>query len=125
MNFDPYKVLGVERTATYAEIKAAHRAMAKQYHPDMGGDEEQFAKVNLACTSPHKEVESRNEYDRTGECWLGYAGQHDERCDRGAFLVGMICGIIEKCQQDGINPSTIDLMGTLRATLLQKISEAQ
>ena len=31
---DPYRVLGVGREATSAEVKAAHRRLAKRYHPD-------------------------------------------------------------------------------------------
>lgn len=31
---DPYSVLGVARTATAAEIRAAYRALVAQYHPD-------------------------------------------------------------------------------------------
>ncbi|MET1231404.1 MAG: DnaJ domain-containing protein [Candidatus Limnocylindrales bacterium] len=31
---DPYRVLGVSRDATNAEVKAAHRRLAKRYHPD-------------------------------------------------------------------------------------------
>jgi hypothetical protein len=31
---DPYVVLGVSRTATDAEIRAAYRALVAQYHPD-------------------------------------------------------------------------------------------
>ena len=31
---DPYKALGVARGATKAEIKAAHRKLAKRHHPD-------------------------------------------------------------------------------------------
>lgn len=31
---DPYKVLGLEPTATAAEIKAAYRRLASLYHPD-------------------------------------------------------------------------------------------
>ncbi len=31
---DPYKVLGIERTATDDEVKAAYRGLVKKYHPD-------------------------------------------------------------------------------------------
>ena len=31
---DPYRVLGVSREATMAEVKAAHRRLAKRFHPD-------------------------------------------------------------------------------------------
>ena len=52
MNDDPYKVLGVEKTATQAEIKKAYRKLARQYHPDANpGDkeaEEKFKEANQA-----------------------------------------------------------------------------
>ena len=31
---DPYEVLGIPRTATDDEVKAAYRSMARKYHPD-------------------------------------------------------------------------------------------
>ena len=47
---DPYKVLGIPRTATADEIKAAYYRMASQYHPDRpsGGDKEKMKEVVLA-----------------------------------------------------------------------------
>ncbi|HYI23545.1 MAG TPA: DnaJ domain-containing protein [Candidatus Limnocylindrales bacterium] len=46
---DPYRALGVARGATEAEIKAAHRKLAKRYHPDgSGGDTKRFLSVQEA-----------------------------------------------------------------------------
>ena len=46
---DPYRALGVPRGATDADIKAAHRRLAKRYHPDAtGGDSDRFLKVQEA-----------------------------------------------------------------------------
>lgn len=46
---DPYKALGVPRAATKAEIKAAHRKLAKRHHPDKAqGDGRKFLEVQEA-----------------------------------------------------------------------------
>lgn len=45
---DPYSTLGVSKTSTDSEIKSAYRRLAKQWHPDAGGDENKFANVNNA-----------------------------------------------------------------------------
>lgn len=62
---DPYVLLGVEREADDAAIKQAYRKLAKTAHPDSGGDEEAFAKLQAAYDLL-KDPVRRKVYDDTG-----------------------------------------------------------
>lgn len=60
---DHYSTLGVAKTASQDEIKSAYRKLAKQYHPDLGGDADKFKSINEAYDvlgDPSK----RADYDR-------------------------------------------------------------
>ena len=49
---DPYKILGVARDATHAQIKTAYRKLARSFHPDLNPGnkqaEEKFKKISGA-----------------------------------------------------------------------------
>lgn len=63
---DPYKVLGLERSCSPADVKKAYMKLAKTVHPDKGGDSEEFKKINTAYTVLSNE-EKRHFYDVTGQ----------------------------------------------------------
>jgi len=46
MNF--YDTLGVEPTSTSDQIRSAYRGLAKESHPDLGGDSERFRELTQA-----------------------------------------------------------------------------
>jgi DnaJ-class molecular chaperone len=45
---DPWQILGLRSDACEAAIKAAHLALTKQHHPDVGGSTAKMAELNRA-----------------------------------------------------------------------------
>lgn len=76
---DYYKVLGVEKTASEAEIKKAYRKLAKKHHPDVNsGDEkasEKFKEINEAY-EVLGDKEKRSKYDQFGSNYDFAGGQN-------------------------------------------------
>lgn len=65
MTGDYYDILGVSKSSSADEIKKAYRKKAHQYHPDKGGDKEQFQKINEAYQTL-SDPQKRSQYDRFG-----------------------------------------------------------
>ena len=67
---DYYKILGIKKDATEAEIKKAYRKLALKWHPDKNPNnreeaEEHFKKINEAY-SVLSDKNKRNQYDHGG-----------------------------------------------------------
>jgi curved DNA-binding protein len=69
---DYYKILGVAKTATEKEIKAAYRKLARKHHPDVNpGNKEaeaRFKEINEA-NEVLGDKEKRKRYDELGANW--------------------------------------------------------
>lgn len=74
MGKDYYKILGVEKSSSDAEIKKAFRKLAHEYHPDKAsGDEAKFKEINEAYQVLGNK-ERRSQYDQFGTTFDGQAG---------------------------------------------------
>jgi curved DNA-binding protein len=72
---DYYKILGVSKTASEKEIKAAYRRLAKKHHPDINpGNKEaeaRFKEIGEAY-DVLSDKEKRKRYDTLGENWQSH-----------------------------------------------------
>lgn len=62
---DYYEVLGVKKEASADEIKKAYRKLAKEHHPDKGGNENLFKEITEAYETLSDPSKKEN-YDRFG-----------------------------------------------------------
>jgi DnaJ-class molecular chaperone len=72
---DYYKILGVAKTASEKEIKAAYRKLARKHHPDLNAGNKQaearFKEINEA-NEVLSDPEKRKRYDQLGADWNSF-----------------------------------------------------
>jgi curved DNA-binding protein len=77
---DYYKILGVDKKASDADIKKAYRKLARKYHPDINPNDKEasskFQQVNEA-NEVLSDPEKRKKYDEYGENWK-HADQYEQ-----------------------------------------------
>lgn len=49
--YNPYNILGVQDNTSIEECKKAYKKLAIKYHPDKGGNAEEFCKITSALNS--------------------------------------------------------------------------
>ncbi|WP_341220222.1 J domain-containing protein [Polaribacter atrinae] len=82
-SIDYYKVLGITKNASEADIKKAYRKLARRYHPDLNPNdktaEKNFKEINEA-NEVLSNPENRKKYDKYGEHWQnGEAYEQDKQ----------------------------------------------
>ncbi|EED20733.1 mitochondrial DnaJ chaperone (Mdj1), putative [Talaromyces stipitatus ATCC 10500] len=82
---DPYKVLGVDKNASAADIKRAYYGMAKKFHPDTNkepGAKDKFAEAQSAYELL-SDAKKRETYDRYGSAAFDPNGGFDPNAAAG------------------------------------------
>lgn len=109
-----YDILGLTIKATPADIKRAHRAKARQSHPDAGGNREDFEKVQRAYTVLIDPIK-RLSYDQTGSV-------DDKPTNDTQIILTTIQTIIEShIESAGGTAEYKDLLALTRANFTQGI----
>lgn len=70
---DYYSVLGVSKEASSDEIKNAYRKLAREHHPDKGGDKERFQEIQKAYETL-SDPQRREEYNSPSPFGRGNGG---------------------------------------------------
>ncbi len=106
-----YRRLGITRSASQKAIKIAYREMAREVHPDAGGSDEDFIKVQEAYQVLSDKHRKRH-YDQTGE-WLstGIPEQTIVQQKGNDVLAQQFSMLIEKSKG---NIVYMDVIGTIR-----------
>ncbi|MBB3914694.1 MULTISPECIES: J domain-containing protein [Rhizobium] len=114
---DPYEILGVERDANEAQLKAAYRRLAKVAHPDSGGDTEAFDNLQKAYGLLLDPVR-RKVYDDTG---------YDVELADAAELQALV--MIEKLVTDAVlderAPGSFDPVAVMQDSLSEELRKAR
>ncbi|HWT57837.1 MAG TPA: J domain-containing protein [Rhizobium sp.] len=114
---DPYDILGVERNADEAQLKAAYRKHAKVAHPDSGGDSQAFDKLQKAYALLLDPVR-RKVYDDTG---------YDVEFADAAELQALV--MIEKLVTDAVLderlPGSFDPVAVMQESLSEELRKAR
>ncbi|KTD57866.1 J domain-containing protein [Legionella shakespearei] len=80
-NFNPYAELGLNKDADPDTIKKAYKKLAKKHHPDRGGDEEQFKRIQAAY-----EILTRENQEAEGASGYGFNFDFDEEALAQEFV---------------------------------------
>jgi curved DNA-binding protein CbpA len=114
---DPYDILGVGRDADEAAIRSAYRRLAKESHPDSGGDAERFVmggKAQDLLLDPLR----RKVFDATG-----YDPElADPRDIQGLMLIEKLVNDIVLDERE---PGSFDPIELMRSTLRADIRKAR
>ena len=80
---DYYKILGISKNASEADIKKAYRKLARKYHPDLNPNdkeaEKKFKEINEA-NEVLSNPENRKKFDQYGEHW-----KHAEEYEKAKY----------------------------------------
>jgi curved DNA-binding protein CbpA len=116
--FDPYAELGLDRSASRAEVKAAHRRAVKRAHPDAGGKREHFEGVQRAAKLLLDD-KRRERFDRTGQA---------EEADANSITakaMGMLGSLALQAINSEANIDVVNIIEGMRLGVAKELANIQ
>lgn len=120
MSINPYKVLEVGRRASPERIKAAHRRMAKECHPDKHpGDDAALERWKLIQEAFEVLIDpmKRAFFDTHGV--MPHKGPANEHVPALKFLSSVTHEVLRKLCATGHDPQSVDLIQQIRAEIMK------
>lgn len=124
---DLYKVLGVSRTASDADIKKAYRKLAMKWHPDQNPDNKEVAEREFKAISEAYSVLSDPDKRRTYDAGGGMNGSHGYPSPGGPGFQGNMGHMSQQEAMNLFNQVFRDMSsggGVLEQLLRQQMSGA-
>lgn len=122
MPFNPYRLLGVPKSADAATIKSAYRNKSKLAHPDQGGSAEKFSALKEA-RDVLMDPERRAYYDSTGK-----VKPQDIDQGRGpilALLGNVLIRVVAMAAEQNINIKVEDMVKAIVDTIGEALKEIE
>ncbi len=71
MTDDPFTVLGLDRAASADDVRSARRDLAREHHPDAGGDADSMREINVAAADALKIIAAPSNEQQPTSDWVG------------------------------------------------------
>lgn len=101
-----YDDLGLAATATLEQISKAYKKRAKAVHPDAGGNEDDFVRINKAYMVL-RDPDRRKTYDETGE----YSDTVDDTTSK---ILSSLSEILQNILKEVPNPEQADIAAIMK-----------
>jgi curved DNA-binding protein CbpA len=121
-DFDPYRALGIGRTAEPAAIKAAYRLKVQTAHPDRGGNADDFIAI-VRAFGLLADPELRRLFDETGIVDLDSLQAY--RRDVTAVLADMFDAAVQQAVASGLKLANVDFIQLMTSAVAKGAGEAQ
>jgi len=120
--FDPYRVLGIGRTAEQGTIKTAYKLKARDAHPDRGGDPDVFIAV-VKAFGLLSDPDLRRIFDQTGI--VDIESLRSYRRDVTTVLADMFDAAVRSAVSTGLRLGAVDFIELMRTAVEKGVGEAR